>query len=94
MFYIEDIALERVLMGLPDDMRKVLAFHAWRKMGFVCDDGSCFLTFSTFSGLKKIIISEPVQRPLEETLKVFNAYLKVNFMEPHLVDDSFEYEAA
>lgn len=83
MFYIEDFFLEAAIAGLPEESRNIFNECAWRKMGFVCDDGSSFISMTTQSGLRNIIITSPGHK---DPLKGFKKYLRKNMMKAHLID--------
>lgn len=88
-FYIEDLALEAAIDIAPKQIRNILSENAWRKLGFICDDGAAFLTMITPSGLQKIIISSSSDNITQsEAEDRFFSYLKYKFMEAHLVDDN------
>lgn len=89
MFYIEDALLEEAIAHLPLEIRSVFNEYAWRKMGFVCDDGSSFLIFKIGLNDRKIVITIPGTK---EPLKVFKGYLKKNLMTPHLIDNQMSVE--
>lgn len=84
IFYIEDVFLEAAIGRIPEGVRDFYNESAWRKMGFICNDGSSFLTYITESGLRKVIITETGTLFPE---KKFHKYLKQNIMIPHLVDN-------